>query len=425
MSANKYANLPDIDTAPDIYETEEVFPVAQIHKADEDDEETAPPGRNLRGKAGADQAHREELDTSELHPEHAKRTFKKAEKRRTCHSHVSYYAYPSSPTSEPSEGLSVSRSAPLPVRLRALKAELAALESELADPTNPALFSNEEEKSLAKPVDPGELIRGLVDVRARLDKIRKDKEGRGRLVGAILADDMAVNGTGPDHASPPEKLAESGEDAKSVGIDDSTKMRAFAEVDRRVGELERLVGSSSVILDETSPLPPALLPLLTRINTQLTLLTQPRHIDAISRRLKLLISDLERANAAQHHAAHRRHPSQQSPQTTSQSAAPLHEQLLPLLNRLGPSLPQIPHIVERLRTLSALHASAADFQSTLTQLEQEQAKSRAALRELEAAVSGIEEGLKENRKLIRGNVTGLEARVDGVVKRLDVLGRMS
>jgi nuclear migration protein JNM1 len=146
----------------------------------------------------------------------------------------------------------------------------------------------------------------------------------------------------------------------------------------------------------------------------LTLLTQPRHIDSISRRLKLLLSDLDRASAQNH--SHRRHPSQPTAQTSQ-----VQEQLLPLLSRLGPSLPHIPHILTRLRTLSALHTSAAEFQSTLDTLEQEQQKLHEALGELEGAVETVEKSLEDNRAVVRGNVTGLESRVGALLSRLEGL----
>lgn len=156
-----------------------------------------------------------------------------------------------------------------------------------------------------------------------------------------------------------------------------------------------------------------------RLNNQLTILTQPRHIDSISRRLKLLLSDLERASAAQHQQ-HKRHPSQAN---ASPPAPSLQEQLLPLLSRLGPLLPHIPHILTRLRTLSALHGSATAFQSTLEDLEEEQRKARNGLVELEKAVNTVENSLKENRDVVKKNVAGLEGRVNSLLTRLDDLKR--
>jgi len=221
-------------------------------------------------------------------------------------------------------------------------------------------------------------------------------------------------------------------------------VRSIVELDSRVGELETIVGSSSTTLDELSPLPPPLLPLLTRLNTQLTVLTQPRHIDSISRRLKLLLSDLDRVHQQQHQhqqqqqqqqgtsSNSQRRPSTQqqslsasvnpaaSPVTTAPAAhTALSEQLAPLLTRLAPTLPHIPHLLTRLRTLSALHISAAEFQSTLEGLEAEQKKTRDSLLEISNALEGVEKSLEENKGVVKGNVGALEERVEGLLRRID------
>lgn len=162
-----------------------------------------------------------------------------------------------------------------------------------------------------------------------------------------------------------------------------------------------------------APMPYPLLPLMSRLNNQLMLLTQPRHVDSISRRLKLLLSDLDRLSLSQHHRRH----SSQSPATPSL----VQEQLLPILSRLNPTLPQIPHILTRLRTLSALHGAAGDFQSTLEGLEKEGSETRGALRDLQDALTKVEESMADNRTVIKQNVAGLEKRIDDLAHRLQSL----
>jgi nuclear migration protein JNM1 len=130
-------------------------------------------------------------------------------------------------------------------RLRALQLELTSLEAELADPSNPQLHKERKEDH----VDPGELIRGLVDVRGRLDRIRKEKEGRAKLVGAVLADDTSRSQDGQKTVSAPRK----GQDM-SIG-----------DMDHRIGELEKLIGSSTAPLDEVTFL-------LTRTHEVITML---------------------------------------------------------------------------------------------------------------------------------------------------------
>ncbi|KAF8160980.1 Dynamitin-domain-containing protein [Crassisporium funariophilum] len=409
MSGNKYADLPDIDTAPDIYETEDTLPVPQAATGDSSDDESA---LRTRSKQRLDTNGREELDVSNLiGAEEASRKFRNAEKKRSRAR--TQYAYPPSPNSpsSPTDPSGTPRPVPLSHRLRTLQIELSALEHELADPSNPLLQKEREEENL----DPGELIRGLVDVRTRLDKIRKGKEGRARLVGVVLEE---------DHSRLDDiKKVDKGDQEKGEPEDkhaSKSEMQIMVDVDRRVGELESLIGSSSAALDEVSPLPSPLLPLITRLHSQLALLTQPRHVDSISRRLKLLLSDLERASASQHQT-HRRHPSQ--PNASMLQSSALQEQLLPLLSRLAPLLPHIPHVLTRLRTLSTLHSSASEFQAAIEDLEEEQKKMHNTLLDLEIAAQTVEASLNENRQVVKSNVTGLEGRVNGLLERLDDLRR--
>jgi nuclear migration protein JNM1 len=153
------------------------------------------------------------------------------------------YAYPPSPEGSPSllDPTSGTRLIPLSQRLRALQNELLALENELADPANPLLQKEREEEH----VDPGELIRGLVDVRTRLDKIKKGKEGRARLVSVVVDGDIVSK----ERAStiPPTGGKDSLSEHNTVARSD---VQVMVDIDHRVGELEHVVGSSSASLDE-------------------------------------------------------------------------------------------------------------------------------------------------------------------------------
>ena len=117
-----------------------------------------------------------------------------------------------------------------------LQSELASLETELADPSNPLLHREHEPGY----VDPGELIRGLVDVKGRLQKITKVKEGRARLVSVVMDEDT------DQEPVTTESTSKASEEKKPVDV------RSIVELDSRVGELETIVGSSSTTLDEVS-----------------------------------------------------------------------------------------------------------------------------------------------------------------------------
>lgn len=48
---------------------------------------------------------------------------------------------------------------------------------------------------------------------------------------------------------------------------------------------------------------------------------------------------------------------------------------------------------------------------------------RDALEELDGAVGTVESSLAENQGLVKGNVSGLEERVDGLMRKLEELSR--
>ena len=335
----------------------------------------------------------------------------------------SVYAYPPSPTSptfpEQSRNLST--------RMRMLQDELSALEAELADPSNPLLSMDAE----GDRIDAGELIKNLVDVRSRLDKVKKGRDIRLKLID-VAAGKESKPSTENGHAEPstPTRDAPAKPDTSSSTV---------AGMDKRVGALEALLGSSNMSIDEvqsffisliilmhsivqTSPLPAPLVPMLTRLNTQLTLLTQPRQLDSISRRLKLLLSDLDRMPTSHSHQNnHRRQPSHNTPASPVVASSALQEQIAPLLSRVAPNLAHIPHILARLRTLSALHNSAAEFQSTLDGLEDEQRRVRTALDDLRSAIESVEMSFEDNGKVVKSNISGLEERVELMLKRIEQL----
>ena len=116
------------------------------------------------------------------------------------------------------------------------------METELADPANPLLARDHEQRN----VDPGELLKGLVDVKTRLGKFSVGHQGRVRLVQGVLQDPPPVN---HDTETVSEKNGDVDKDAKEPHKSLDTA-RGVAELDRRIGELERLVGSASTTLDE-------------------------------------------------------------------------------------------------------------------------------------------------------------------------------
>ena len=96
--------------------------------------------------------------------------------------------------------------------------------------------------------------------------------------------------------------------------------------------------------------------------------------------------------------------------------------LFTLLPRLDPLLPLTPRLLTRLRSLSALHSSAASFSTTLSELKDEVGKLGEGEKSLNEVLSGLEESVGANEARMKGNLEGLEQRLENVVQRLGKLG---
>jgi nuclear migration protein JNM1 len=146
------------------------------------------------------------------------------------------YAYPSSPTED-----GPSRQPAPAYRLKQLQAELAALEIEIVEGRTGDADAEDDH-------DRGELLSGIVGVREKLEQISKLKTGRAKLVSSVIQDTVptAEGEEEPTSSTSPEMKASGTHDAEKP----PSKIANMAEMDRRVGQLEELVGSSSAALDE-------------------------------------------------------------------------------------------------------------------------------------------------------------------------------
>ncbi len=89
--------------------------------------------------------------------------------------------------------------------------------------------------------------------------------------------------------------------------------------------------------------------------------------------------------------------------------------LLPSIQKLQPLLPDV---LERLRSLSVIHAGAAEARHTLDDVERRQAETREeikqwrqALEDVERGMANLEATMKDNVKVVGDMVSGLEGKV--------------
>lgn len=378
-------------------------------------------------------------------------------------------------------------------RLRRLRFEIEQLEEELqaeaqhdppllgsdGNPLSPqppstetvpsALQSTDDQKVKGKSrtePSPAELLAQLQHLRSDLGKlvISAQPTQTGSELGADLKQREAyaktllqqlVHGPQPssESASTPKHASAAPSSLSSI---------TAAKLDARLHTLENLLGSTSLLQASSTgdvTLPPPLLVTIGKLEHQLSLLTQPRHLDSVSRRVKVIVTDLERVHEARRKltdtrplslalasgitvvtqsAAGSPHVSTSMPgvpgilptisggggaQTIDLPPDSLHklERLYNLLPRIDPLLPLVPHLLSRLRSLAALHTDAHQFSQNLKEAERTLSHLGQRSKELEEILSGVESSVKENEIVVKNNLRVVEERIDGLVAALDRL----
>ncbi|KAM3513960.1 hypothetical protein MY11210_002392 [Beauveria gryllotalpidicola] len=200
-----------------------------------------------------------------------------------------------------------------------------------------------------------------------------------------------------------------------------------ADFDRRLLALEKGLGISLSVSAEGG-LPRAILPTLDKMDKQIATLAQAStaNLDAISRRVRTLASDQDKLNDAREKAKALREElgkaSGPSSQAQADDAAEQETKInalyavLPTIESLAPMLPPL---LDRLRSLRAIHADAAAASQTLDQIEQRQADMTAELKQWREGLQKLEETMKESDSTVKGNMAVME----GWVKDLE--GRMA
>lgn len=243
------------------------------------------------------------------------------------------------------------------------------------------------------------------------------------------------------------------------------------ELEHRLASLEKFIGASEAEVDEVSlaswrsvysladdgschclqrnAMPAPLVQSVARLEHLLTLLTQPRHLDGVSRRVKVLVTDLERLHET------RRKLGDTRPLNVALSAGSLTvataggaagpatatgggagegggggvtpelaqkiDTLFSLVPRVDALVPVVPRVLMRLRALARVHDDAAVFRDALREAEAGCARLKRDEGDLRAVLDGVRARMDDNEGTLRGNLGELEGRINDVVARLDKL----
>ncbi|RXK42050.1 hypothetical protein M231_00772 [Tremella mesenterica] len=402
--STKYIGLPDIDSAPDVFETPDE-PETTLRPTDFDANEDAP-----RREVS------ENIDQSGLPDRQAAgRMFRRRKREDTYRPGRIRSASSSSDT--PSKPIRETTA----VRLKRLQAELSELEKDIAQKSSdpPAEnHSDEEQKEKRKSVLPPRPIKDLVGemgkLRERLGSLENHlQDNVGMRLRSGEEDGWRDRFESLKIVTLPEK------EGKGLDGKDRTHeipMSNLSNLDERLALLENAIGLSTEVADHN---PTPLLTTMTKLDHLLLLLTNPRNLDAISRRVKLLLVDLDRAAAA----------SRRAPPTTTTTYKPdlpsltqtEYQSLLSLfslLPRLDPLLPILPPLLIRLRSLSTLHDEAGSIADKLNSLRETERIGMEETKELRDAVKNVQESTTRSTEQVEKNWNGLDGRLKELEKRL-------
>jgi nuclear migration protein JNM1 len=179
------------------------------------------------------------------------------------------------------------------------------------------------------------------------------------------------------------------------------------------------------------------LPTLSRLEALLSLLSQPRHLDSLQRRLNLLLPVLEKASSARKALDGGVGPplatlsagAAAADETRSSSSTGLPEEqlqrlarLFPVLERVEPMLPLVPALLSRLQSLASLHAAASSVIADLAALQHAQTHASTQHNEMAELLKGVAESMRNNQQTVKANLEALEQRLESLDERVAKLG---
>ena len=205
-----------------------------------------------------------------------------------------------------------------------------------------------------------------------------------------------------------------------------------ADFDRRLLMLEKGLGISSSTLPEAGSdgLARAILPTLDSLEKQISTLAQAStaNLDAISRRVRTLAAEQDKLNDSREKAKTLREELGKHAPAAAPAAGEESEQeakinalygILPTIESLTPILPPL---LDRLRSLRAIHADAATAAETLSRIEREQVDMAAELKQWRQGLEKMESAIKNGDETVKGNMKVMHGWVKDLEERMAKLG---
>ncbi|KAI7903360.1 Dynamitin-domain-containing protein [Cokeromyces recurvatus] len=225
---------------------------------------------------------------------------------------------------------------------------------------------------------------------------------------------------------------------ETVKMQKETKL---SDIDERIAKLEKLVGTNTnQNLDElpSSLASTSLISSLSKLEQQIHILAQPRQLEIVARRVKVLNNDLERLNELKtgrkdttntlNFGLSSMMNSQNTPAANVENAnkdgndnESKVNKLFATLEKVDPLLNLTPALLTRLKALQSLHTEAASFSQSIKIISEEQTRMTDELKSLSKTCELLNISLKENDESVMNNVKIIDERMTDLIQRITAL----
>ncbi|KAI0430064.1 Dynamitin-domain-containing protein [Xylaria sp. FL1042] len=420
MAVNrKYADLPDLDSAPDIYETPELtddnstIPTTVDRSPsdnefdDDDDTDTDGPGIS-RSRLRIDQA-RSRFMPSQVDARDVDFSDRVHGKRKSYRASSRRYRILKDGTAEIGDLSDEEDSETLEKKIARLKREIQEAKEE---------YGRQREESGGTPLEDPELAtlsQALEELSTQPDEVLSPRARPARPVREPTKSQGDALFASVDSATYTVTYAPS--------YDQSHGLAKAADFDWRLALLEKAIGISSMATPglEGDGLPRAILPTLETLQNQIVTLSEAStsSLDSISRRVRTLTQEAEQleksrkaAKVAQEELSSAGGPAVEADDAEQIAKINALYGTLPTIENLTPLLPPL---LDRLRSLRTIHADAATASDTLERIENSQSEMASEIQQWREGLEKIEEAMSESETSMAGNMRVIE----GWVKELE------
>ncbi|GAP83351.1 putative dynactin subunit [Rosellinia necatrix] len=422
MAVNrKYADLPDLDSAPDIYETPELtddnstVPTTVGRSLsdnefddDDDDNDTDGPGishsrlriNQARTRFMPSQVDARDVDFSDR--VNGKRKSYRASSRR--HRILQDGTAEIGDLSDESDGETLER------KIARLKREIQEVKEECGKQTAESGDTlSQHDTELAT------LSQALEELSTQPEEVFGPRARPTRSMRDPAKEQEDVSPASVDNATYTVTYAPS--------YDQSHALAKAADFDWRLALLEKAIGISSAATPdlEGNSLPRAILPTLETLQNQIMTLSEAStsSLDSISRRVRTLTQEAEQLEKSRKAAK----VAQEELSSAGGFVVDTDDvEQVAKINALYGTLPTIesltpllPPLLDRLRSLRAIHADAATASDTLERIEKSQSEMASDIKQWRDGLEKIEEAMSEGQTSMSGNMKVVE----GWVKELE------